>query len=235
MVRAFLMPVFWAAVRSITQFIAGQAFNIGQNALIVAALFGLMLYVLFFFFGDGTRIIDAIVRAIPMGDDRERRLMARFAEVTRATVKGTLIVAAVQGTLGGILFALVGIQAALFWGVTMGVLSLLPAVGPALVWGPAALVLAAKGELWEGAVVVIAGTLVIGLVDNLLRPILIGRESKMPDYLILLATLGGLSARPAVCSAPARLTTSSVRCANSRVHAASSRYLPRNDFRAGVP
>ncbi|HUF26969.1 MAG TPA: AI-2E family transporter [Gemmatimonadaceae bacterium] len=180
-------------VRGITQFIAGQAFNIGQNALIVSALFGLMLYMLFFFFRDGTRIVDAMVRAIPMGDERERRLLARFAEVTRATVKGTLIVAGVQGTLGGILFALVGIQAALFWGVIMGLLSLLPAVGPALVWGPAAIVLVAKGDLWGGAIVIIAGTLVIGLVDNVLRPILIGRESKMPDYMILLATLGGLS------------------------------------------
>jgi predicted PurR-regulated permease PerM len=181
------------AVGRVTEFIAGQALAIGQNALTVTVLFGLMLYLLYFFFRDGTRIIDSLVRAIPMGDERERRLMVKFAEVSRATVKGTLVVATVQGAIGGILFASVGIEAALFWGVVMGVLSLLPAVGASLVWVPAAIVLIVKGQIWQALVVIAGGSIVIGLVDNLLRPILIGRESKMPDYLILLATLGGLS------------------------------------------
>lgn len=175
------------------QFIAGRALAIGQNALTTAVMFGLMLYLLFFFFRDGQRIVEGIVRAVPMGDERERRLLGKFAEVSRATVKGTLVVAAVQGALGGLLFALVGIQAAIFWGVVMGVLSLLPAVGAGLVWVPAAVILAATGAWWQAGVVVLGGTLVIGLVDNLLRPILVGRATEMPDYLVLLATLGGLS------------------------------------------
>jgi predicted PurR-regulated permease PerM len=176
-----------------TQWIAGQALTFGQNALVVTVMFVLMLYLLFFFFRDGDRIVDAIVRAVPMGDERERRLLAKFAEVSRATVKGTLIVATVQGLLGGVLFYLVGIQAAVFWGVMMGILSLLPAVGPALVWLPAAIILFATGAYGAGILVVVGGSLVIGLVDNILRPILIGRETKMPDYLVLLATLGGLT------------------------------------------
>lgn len=182
------------AAGSATQYIAGTALAVGQNALTLAVLFGLMLYFLFFFFRDGERIVQALVRAIPMGDAREKRLFRKIAEVSRATVKGTIVVAAVQGAVGGVLFALVGIQAAVFWGVAMGVLSLLPAVGSALVWVPAAVFLFATGAFWKGILLVAGGTLVIGLVDNVLRPVLVGRETKMPDYLVLLATLGGLTA-----------------------------------------
>jgi predicted PurR-regulated permease PerM len=177
-----------------TQVIAARAVVAGQNALTVTVMFALMLYFLFFFFRDGDRIVGGIIRALPMGDDRERRLLRKFAEVSRATVKGTLVVAAVQGALGGIMFGLVGIRAALFWGVVMGVLSLLPAIGAALVWVPAAIILLATGAIWQGIVVIIGGSLVIGVVDNLLRPVLVGRAAEMPDYLVLLATLGGLSA-----------------------------------------
>jgi predicted PurR-regulated permease PerM len=177
-----------------TQWVATRALGWGQNVLLAALFFGLMLYFLFFFFRDGERIVNGIARALPMGDNRERRLLRKFAEVSRATVKGTLVVAAVQGFLGGVMFAIVGIEAAIFWGVAMGVLSLLPAVGPALVWIPAAAILIATGALWQAIVVVIGGALVIGLVDNVLRPILVGRATQMPDYLVLLATLGGLSA-----------------------------------------
>jgi predicted PurR-regulated permease PerM len=176
-----------------TQYIATRALTLGQNVLIAAILFLLMLYLLFFFFRDGDRILRGIVRAMPMGDLREERLMRKFAQVSRATVKGTLVVAVVQGALGGVLFSLVGIQAAIFWGVMMGILSLLPAVGPALVWLPAAVILLASGALWQGLVVIVAGMLIVSMVDNLLRPILVGRETHMPDYLVLLATLGGLT------------------------------------------
>jgi predicted PurR-regulated permease PerM len=176
-----------------TQYIATQALALGQNLLIASILFLLMLYLLFFFFRDGDRILTGIIRAMPMGDLREQRLMRKFAQVSRATVKGTLVVAVVQGGLGGVLFSLVGIQAAIFWGVMMGILSLLPAVGPALVWLPAAVILLATGAIWQGLVVIGAGILIVSMVDNLLRPILVGRETHMPDYLVLIATLGGLT------------------------------------------
>jgi predicted PurR-regulated permease PerM len=176
-----------------TQYIATQALTLGQNVLIVAILFLLMLYLLFFFFRDGDRILRGIVRAMPMGDLREERLMRKFAQVSRATVKGTLVVAVVQGALGGALFSVVGIQAAIFWGVMMGILSLLPAVGPMLVWLPAAVILLATGAIWQGLVVIVCGILIVSMIDNLLRPILVGRETQMPDYLVLVATLGGLT------------------------------------------
>ncbi|NBC18636.1 MAG: AI-2E family transporter [Bacteroidetes bacterium] len=176
-----------------SQYIATQALAIGQDMLTFTIFFALMLYFLFFFVRDWERILAGIVRALPLGDERERRLFAKFAEVTRATMKGTLVVAAVQGTIGGVLFAIVGMEAALFWGVAMAVFSFLPVIGAALIWGPAALFLLATGSIWEGIVLIAGGTLVIGLADNVLRPILVGHETKMPDYLVLLSTLGGLT------------------------------------------
>lgn len=182
-----------SAAIAATQYVAGQALALGQNALVMTVMFALTLYFLFFFFRDGERLVRGAIRTLPLGDEREERLFRKFAEVARATVKGTLVVAVVQGALGGILFALLGIQAAVFWGVVMGVLSLLPAVGPALVWAPAAGILIATGAVGKGLVLIAGGALVVGLVDNLLRPVLVGREAQMPDFLVLLATLGGLS------------------------------------------
>jgi predicted PurR-regulated permease PerM len=178
----------------ISQFIASRALALGQNTLRVAVYFFLMLYLLFFFLRDGRRMLDAAVRALPLGDERERQLFARFAEVSRATIKGTLVVGIVQGTIGGVTFSILGISAPVLWGVVMTLLSIIPAVGPALIWAPAAALLIVDGQVWAGIVLIAVGVLVIGLVDNLLRPLLVGRDTRMPDYLILLATLGGLAA-----------------------------------------
>jgi predicted PurR-regulated permease PerM len=178
---------------SAAQYIAGRALVAGQNALLLTVLFGLMRYLQFFFFRDGDRIVAHITRVVPLGDDRKQRMLLKFAQVARATVKGNLIVAGVQGALGALLFWIAGIQTAVFWGVVMAVLSLLPAVGAGLVWLPAAIILFATGDIWQGVLVVFGGVFVIGLVDNVLRPIVVGRDTKMPDYLILISTLGGIA------------------------------------------
>jgi predicted PurR-regulated permease PerM len=134
-----------------------------------------------------------LVRVIPLGDQRERRLFDKFAEVSRATLKGTVVVSIIQGTLGGMALALVGIDGAVFWGVVMTIVSILPAIGLSIVWLPAALWLFTTGAVAKALMLIVMGTL-IGFVDNLLRPILVGRDTKMPDYLILLSTLGGITA-----------------------------------------
>lgn len=176
-----------------SRFLASQMVNIGQLTAQFLVKFFLMLYLLFFFLRDGHRITRILVRALPLGDMRERRLFGNFAEVSRATVKGSLIVGVVQGAIGGLLFWVLGVGAPVFWGVIMTILSLLPAVGSALVWAPAAIILIAKGSTARGIILIIAGVLVIGLVDNILRPILVGRSTRMPDFLVLIATLGGLT------------------------------------------
>lgn len=176
-----------------SQWAASHVFTFGQNTLRFTVMFFLMLYLLFFFLRDGKKIINTIIYVLPIGDEKERHLLAKFAEVSRATIKGTLVVGIVQGSLGGIMFAILGIQSAIFWGVVMMLLSILPAIGSALVWIPAALYLIANGMIIKGVVLIAFGALVIGMVDNVLRPILVGHDTKMPDYLILLSTLGGLA------------------------------------------
>ncbi len=173
--------------------IAERALSIGSGTLRGTIFFFLMLYLLFFFLRDGPRILDAVIRALPLGDQRERHLLQRFAEVSRATIKGTLVVGIVQGTIGGTAFAVLGIGAPVLWGTVMALLSILPVVGTALVWLPAAIYLIASGQIFGGIALILVGVFVIGLVDNLLRPVLVGRDTQLPDYLILLSTLGGLA------------------------------------------
>jgi predicted PurR-regulated permease PerM len=176
-----------------SRLVASRVLSIGQDTLRVTVFFFLMLYLLYFFLKDGTRLLDGLVRALPFGDARERHLLGRFAEVSRAAIKGTLVVGCVQGALGGIAFAFLGIAAPVLWGVVMALCSIVPAVGPALVWLPAAVILIFNQQVIGGIVLILFGVFVIGLVDNLLRPILVGRDTRMPDYLILLSTLGGLA------------------------------------------
>jgi predicted PurR-regulated permease PerM len=177
-----------------SQFIASKAMQIGQDAVRFVAFFFIMLYLLFFFVRDGHRIMDVLIGALPLGDVRERRLFAKFAEVSRATIKGTIVVGVVQGTLGGLIFWILGINGPVFWGVVMAAFSVLPAVGAAIIWGPAVLVLFFTNQVVKAIILLVFGTVVISLVDNLLRPMLVGRDTRIPDYIILLATLGGLAA-----------------------------------------
>jgi len=153
----------------------------------------LVLYISFFLVRDGRTLTALLIRALPFGDHRERLLFQKFAGVTRATVKGSLLVAIAQGALGGLIFWFLDIHAALLWGVVMTVLSLIPIVGAALVWVPTALFLIATGDYWQGGLLLTYGACVIGLADNLLRPLLVGHETKLPDFLVLLSTLGGFT------------------------------------------
>jgi predicted PurR-regulated permease PerM len=176
-----------------SKLIASQAVNVGQNILeFVVGLF-VMLYLLYFLLRDGERLTKSIRRSIPLAAEREEALFDKFTVVVRATVKGNLVIALIQGALGGFIFWVLGIQAALFWGVVMALFSLLPAVGTALVWIPAAIYFFVIGMLWKGVVLIAFGVFVIGLVDNVARPILVGRDTKMPDYVVLISTLGGIA------------------------------------------
>jgi len=176
-----------------SQFIANRALNIGQNTFQFVINFFVMLYLLFFFFRDGAQLARRIRDAVPLEESRKRQLFAKFTTVVRATVKGNVIVAITQGALGGLAFWFFDIQGALLWAVLMAVLSLLPAVGAGLVWGPVAIYFIVTGAVVQGVALTVYGILVIGLVDNILRPILVGKDTKMPDYVILISTLGGMA------------------------------------------
>ena len=182
-----------AGAAQISQFVAAQALSIGHNTLQFLVSFGVMLYLLFFLVRDGREISRLIREAIPLDEERKLHLTRKFTTVVRATVKGNVAVALVQGTLGGIAFWVIGIQGALLWGVLMAFLSLLPAIGAALVWGPVAIYFLVTGALAKGLGLFAFCALVIGMVDNVLRPILVGKDTKMPDWVVLISTLGGMS------------------------------------------
>ncbi|MDO9435491.1 AI-2E family transporter [Hydrogenophaga sp.] len=176
-----------------SQLIATQTLNFGQDLLgLVVSLF-IALYLAYFLIRDGGPLMRSIRMAIPLPPEDKQELLEQFGTVLRATVKGNLVVAIVQGALGGLAFWFLGVNAALLWAVLMAVLSLLPAVGAGLVWGPVAIWLYASGQTVEAIGLVAYGVFVIGLVDNLLRPLLVGKDTGMPDYLVLISTVGGIA------------------------------------------
>jgi predicted PurR-regulated permease PerM len=174
------------------QAVAPQALSIGMNTFDFMVGLGIMLYLLFFLLRDGKALAQRIKQVIPLRADQKTALFGRFADVVRATVKGSILVAIAQGALGGLAFWFLGIHAALLWAVLMAFLSLLPAIGAGLVWVPLAVYLLASGAVWQGVSLILYGVLVIGLVDNLLRPFLVGKDTKLPDYIVLISTLGGI-------------------------------------------
>jgi predicted PurR-regulated permease PerM len=174
------------------QILAPQALSIGVNTFEFMIGLGIMLYLLFFLTRDGKALAERIKEAVPLGADHKAALFSRFADVVRATVKGGILVAMAQGALGGLAFWFLGVHAALLWAVLMAFLSLVPAVGAGLVWVPVAIYFLATGAIWQGLGLIAYGVLVIGLVDNVLRPFLVGKDTKLPDYVVLISTLGGI-------------------------------------------
>jgi predicted PurR-regulated permease PerM len=183
---------FGNAFAQAIKYIAQQVPALTQNLLNLIVQVALAFYILFFLLRDGHQLMRKFISLIPIGDRIEIELFERFTSVARATVKGGLIVAVIQGCIGGLLFWFVGIPAAFLWGMLMIILSLLP-IGSALVWAPAAVVLFLQGQTVKAIVILSVGILAIGLIDNFLRPRLIGKDSKMSDYLVMVSTLGGLA------------------------------------------
>ncbi|MNQ43390.1 putative inner membrane protein [compost metagenome] len=175
------------------QVLASKAFSFGQGTFEFIVSFFIMLYLLFFFLRDGAELARKVRAAVPLQEQQKRRLQLKFNRVVRATVKGNLLVAITQGALGGLIFWFLDVPSVLLWAVLMAFLSLLPAVGAGIVWVPVAAFFLLTGAIWQGVVLVLFGVFVIGLVDNLLRPLLVGKDTRMPDYMILVSTLGGLA------------------------------------------
>lgn len=182
-----------ATISQGSQFAATQLFNIGQNTFdFVISLF-IALYLTYFLIRDGNHVVRAIGRVIPLAPAHKNQLWDKFSTVVRATVKGNLLVAAIQGVLGGLAFWFLGVSGALLWAVVMAALSMLPAIGAALVWVPVALYFLLNDATWQGLALIAYGVFVIGLVDNLLRPILVGKDTLMPDYVVMITTVGGMA------------------------------------------
>ena len=173
--------------------IAGQAVSIGSGALSFVLSFGVALYVLYFLLRDGERIGRTVLHAVPVERSISERLAERFLGIVRATIKGTGVVALVQGALGTITLTIAGVPSALLFGVIMAIFALVPVIGSGAVWVPAGLYLLLIGDYWQGLFVLLTGFFIISSADNVLRPILVGRDTGIPDWIILITTLGGIS------------------------------------------
>ena len=191
--QGLILERLTASLSKGSQFLATQAVNIGQNTFDFVVSFFVMLYIMFFLLRDGQVMARYVRQAIPLEEGIKADLITKFVTVISATVRGNVAVAALQGALGGLALWALDIHAPLLWGTLMAFLSLLPAVGAALVWGPVAIYLLASGAVVKGVSLLVFGVVVIGLVDNILRPLLVGKDTKMPDFVVLVSTLGGMA------------------------------------------
>jgi predicted PurR-regulated permease PerM len=183
-----------ASLGQVAEFVAGQAGWLLKG--VANFLFALLitLGVLFFLLRDASAFDRALRRVMPFGAEQNERLMILTSDLVSASVTATITVAAVQGLLGGVTFALLGVSPAVLWGVTMFLLAFLPLVGATLIWLPAAAWLALSGSPVKGVVLALVGVVVLGNVDNVLRPLLLSGKSRMNTLVLIISLLGGMKA-----------------------------------------
>ena len=180
-------------IRTAVGWITGIINTTSRGTLQLVAHFFIMLFTMFYFFRDGELLLRRLHELSPLDPRYERGLIDRFASVSRATIKGTIFIGIVQGTLGGLLLWAFGFSSPALWGVVMVVLSVIPLVGTWMVLYPAGLYSILSGDLWSGLAIFLITALIISSVDNVLRPYLVGRDTGMHDLLVFFSTLGGLS------------------------------------------
>lgn len=181
-----------AQIQANLQTISKSVLSIGQSVISLFFSILITLYLLFFFLIKGRTMVRQFWTVMPLSPPTKRHLGERIASIVRSTVKGTVLVALLQGTIGGIVFALLGLPSPLIWGTVMAFATLLPVVGTGLIWVPTAIFLLATGQVWQGVTLIACGIFVIGGADNVVRPMIVGRETGLPDWLVLIATLGGV-------------------------------------------
>jgi len=181
---------------NISQFIGSFIFNniknITENSLKFIFMLFVTFYTLFFFLKDGSRMLKKLMHLSPLGDEYETLLYEKFTSTARATLKTTIIVGTIQGTIGGLLFWLTGINGAIIWGIIMTVLSIIPGIGSFIVWLPTGIIMLALGNVWQGITIILVGTFVISIIDNFLRPPLLGKDTQMHSLIAFFSTLGGI-------------------------------------------
>lgn len=179
-------------------FLVSSISNVTQGAISFLLSSFIMLYALYFFVISGPEISHAAAQYIPLKEKDRKRVLEKGVSVTRATLKSILVIGLLQGAMVAMAFFAVGIEGPLFWGSIVVVLSSVPAAGPPIVWGPAALYLLMSDQILAGIGLIVWGVVAVGLIDNVLRPRLVSEETQMPDLLILVSILGGISAFGAI-------------------------------------
>lgn len=152
-----------------------------------------VFFSLYYLFKDGDKIIKKIMALSPLKDAEENQLLKNFISVSKATLKGSLVIAIVQGILMTVVFLIAGVTSPVIWGVITVIVSLIPMLGAALVWLPAGIIMLVLGNIWQGLTIIIFGALVVSTIDNFLRPRLVGKETSLHPILVFLSTLGGIA------------------------------------------
>lgn len=191
--EAQIMAKLGEIAGSVSGFLVNGLSRVTQGTMQFFLSLFVMLYALFYFLRSGSGLSESVLACIPMSARDKTLLVERIQSVIRATVRGTFVIGIVQGGLAGLALFAVGIEGAVFWGAVMAVLSIIPGVGTAIIWIPATIYLLATGQFWQGVALAAWCAVVVGTVDNFLRPRLVGKDTQMPDLLVLLSTLGGLS------------------------------------------
>lgn len=152
-----------------------------------------MFFSLFYFLIDGKRMLAHLMNLSPLRDEHDKLLIKKFISISRATLKGTIVIGIIQGILGGVTFWIAGIPSPAIWGLVMTLCSILPMFGSGLVWLPAGIIMFMLGNVWQGIFIFAVGAGVISVIDNVLRPKLVGKDTAMHPLLVLFATLGGIA------------------------------------------
>ncbi len=179
-------------VGSVSQFLINNLSSATMGAVNFLFMLFVWLYTMYFFLMDGEKLLEKILFYLPLQDHDEQQMLERFTSVTRATLKGTAVIGILQGGLAGVAFWVVGIPSAAFWGVIMVVLSIIPSVGTAVVWVPVAIFLGIGGAIGKAVGLFLFCAVVVGSLDNLLRPILVGKDTQMHELMIFFGTMGGI-------------------------------------------
>lgn len=190
--RNLILEKAGQVVATISRFLINSLSSMTMGTVNFLFMTVIMLYTMFFLLMDGQRLIEKILYYLPLKDRDERLLLDRFTSVTRATLKGTMVIGILQGGLAGFAFFVVGIPSAVFWGAIMTVLSIIPGIGSALIWIPAAIVLAATGQFVKAIGLAAFCAVIVGSLDNVLRPKLVGKDTQMHELMIFFGTLGGI-------------------------------------------
>lgn len=152
-----------------------------------------VFFSLYYLFKDGDAIIKKIMSLSPLRDKEENQLLKNFISVSKATLKGSLVIAIIQGILMTIVLAIAGVPSPVIWGVITVIVSLIPLLGAALVWLPMGIIMLVLGNIWQGLLIIIFGALIVSTIDNFLRPRLVGKETSLHPILVFLSTLGGIA------------------------------------------
>lgn len=192
--RAQITDKLAEAGKAVSSFLIKSIQGVTQGAFNVVAMLFLMLFTMYYFFKDGPAFLGKIKQMSPLSEEYEDRIFEKFVSITRATVKGNIVIAVIQGGLGGFAFLIFGVPSFLFWALVMTILSLIPLVGSGLVWLPAGVIKIALGHYWQGIGILVFGGVVISTVDNILRPKLVGQDTQMHPLMIFFGTIGGIAA-----------------------------------------